>query len=409
MKPPISPARWMGEIQLAQPLSTAWLAWLSLSISAAVVVALFTVDYTRKERVTGQLSLDTGLVKIYGPSTLGVVVKKLVKEGATVIAGQPLFVISLERVSSMRGDTQAEISRQIAERKKHLSQEREKQSKVMLREEATLGQRIVFLKQEIELLTQEVQTHTKRLKLSQAALARGGELLKQSFISPARLEEIEQEVLDQQLKQQLAERSLTTMRKDLNQFQSDLANLPLTTQNRLSETDRQMLALDQEATDSEGRRELVINAPQSGLITTILFEVGQTMQADKPLAALLPSNAKLQASIYLPSRAYGFVEKNLKVQLRYPAYPYQKFGQYSGKISEIGRTALTTEELKVTGQAGGSSLYRLLIDLDAQTIQAYGKPVALQEGLQVEADILIDTRKLYEWVLEPLYSVVGKL
>ena len=87
MKPPISPARWMGEIQLAQPLSTAWLAWLSLLISAAVVVALFTVDYTRKERVTGQLSLDTGLVKIYGPSTIGVVVKKLVKEGATVVAG----------------------------------------------------------------------------------------------------------------------------------------------------------------------------------------------------------------------------------------------------------------------------------------------------------------------------------
>ena len=309
----------------------------------------------------------------------------------------------------MRGDTQAEISRQIAERKKHLAQEREKQSKVMLREEATLAQRIVFLKQEIDLLTQEVQTHTKRLKLSQAALARGAELFKQSFISAARLEEIEQEVLDQQLKQQLAERNLTTMRRDLNQFQSDLANLPLTTQNRLSETDRQILALDQEAIDSEGRRELVITAPQSGLITTILFEAGQTMQADKPLAALLPSNAKLQASIYLPSRAYGFVEKNLKVLLRYPAYPYQKFGQYSGKISEISRTALSPEELKVTGQATGGSLYRLLIDLDTQTIQAYGKPVALQEGLQVEADILIDTRKLYEWVLEPLYSVVGKL
>lgn len=409
MKPPIRPARWMGEIQLAQPLSTAWLAGLSLLISAVVLGALFTVDYTRKERVTGQLSLDTGLVKIYSPFATGVVTKKLVKEGATVIAGQALFVISLERVSSMRGDTQAEISRQIAERKKHLAQEREKQSKVMLREEATLAQRIVFLKQEIDLLTQEVQTHTKRLKLSQAALARGAELFKQSFISAARLEEIEQEVLDQQLKQQLAERNLTTMRRDLNQFQSDLANLPLTTQNRLSETDRQILALDQEAIDSEGRRELVITAPQSGLITTILFEAGQTMQADKPLAALLPSNAKLQASIYLPSRAYGFVEKNLKVLLRYPAYPYQKFGQYSGKISEISRTALSPEELKVTGQATGGSLYRLLIDLDTQTIQAYGKPVALQEGLQVEADILIDTRKLYEWVLEPLYSVVGKL
>ncbi len=409
MKQTVGPARWMGEIQLAQPLSAAWLAWLSVLIGALVLGALFAVDYTRKERVTGQLSLDTGLVKIYSPVAAGVVTKKLIREGVTVTAGQALFVISLERVSSLRGDTQAEISRQIAERRVHLVQEREKQSKVMNREMETLGQKIVFLKQEIELLTQEVQTHTKRFKLSEAAFARGGELVKQSFISAARLDEMEQELLDQQGKRQLAERSLTNMRKDLNQFQNDLENLPLTTQNRLSETDRQLLAIDQESTDSEARRELVVTAPQSGLITTILFEVGQTMQADKPLAALLPSNAKLQASIYLPSRAYGFVEKNLQVLLRYPAYPYQKFGQYSGKISEIGRTALTLDELKVTGQEPGAAYYRVLIDLNLQTVQAYGRPVALQEGLQVEADILIDKRKLYEWVLEPLYSVAGRL
>jgi membrane fusion protein len=29
--------------------------------------------------------------------------------------------------------------------------------------------------------------------------------------------------------------------------------------------------------------------------------------------------------------------------------------------------------------------------------------------MDIEVDILIDTRKLYEWVLEPVYSVTGKL
>ena len=65
-------ARWMGEILLAQPLSTAWLAWLSLLIAAAVLTALFAVSYTHKERVTGQLALDKGLVKIYAQSVAGV-------------------------------------------------------------------------------------------------------------------------------------------------------------------------------------------------------------------------------------------------------------------------------------------------------------------------------------------------
>lgn len=403
------PARWMGEILLAQPLSTMWLGWLSILIFAAITTSLFTVSYTRKERVTGQLTLNTGLVKIYTPPISGVMTKKLVKEGDKVVAGQPLFTVSIERVSSTRGDTQADILRKIEERKKYLSQERDKQLQILQRDEITLGQRNIFLKQEINLLGLEIETLGQRLKLNKSTLARNKELLKQEFVSAARVDELEQEVLDQQLKQQVAERNLSMMKKEQNQLKNDLVNQPLNTQNRLSEFNRLILALEQEATDSESKRELVINAPQDGQITTILSEVGQTIQPDKPLASLLPNNAKLIANLYLPSRAFGFIEKNLLVLMRFPAYPYQKFGQYSGKVKELGRTALTADELTAIGQVKTEPLYRVLVSLDSQSIQAYGKSIDLQDGTQVEADILIDTRKLYEWILEPLYSVTGKL
>jgi membrane fusion protein len=406
--PAQKPTRWMGEILLAQPLSTVWLAWLSVLISATVATALFTVSYTRKERVTGQLTLDKGLVKIYTPPISGIVTKKLIQEGDKVVPGQALFAISIDRVSSSRGDTQAEILRKIDERKKHIQDERDKQMQILQRDELTLGQRLVFLKQEINMLTQEIATMGQRLRLNKGTLARNKELLKQEYVSAARVDEFEQEVLDQQLKQQVAERNLSMILKEQNQVQSDLANLPLTMQNKRSEFDRLILALEQETTDSESRRELVINAPQAGQVTTILVEVGQTTQPDKPLASLLPNNAKLLATLYLPSRAYGFIEKNLIVLLRYPAYPYQKFGQYSGKVLEVGRSALTADELAATGQTRTEQLYRVLVSLENQSIQAYGRPIKLQDGTQVEADILIDTRKLYEWALEPLYSVTGK-
>jgi membrane fusion protein len=345
------PTRWMGEILLAQPLSTSWIAGLSLLICTIILFALFTVDYTRKERVTGQLNLDKGVVKILAPSMTGVLTKSLVKEGDWVSAGQLLFVLSVERVSQSRGDTQAEILRQIGNRKKHLRDERAQQAQVLEREEATLQQRITYLKQELALLTQEIETQTKRYKLNQAALIRSKALLKDDFISQARIDEIEQEGLDQLLKLQNAQRSHTTMSKELSQLQSDLTNLPLTRQTRLSEFDRQILTLEQEITDSESRRELVINAPQTGRITTVLVDVGQTVQAEKPLTTLLPEHSRLWGSLYLPSRAYGFVEQGQNVLLRYPAYPYQKFGQYKGQVLEIGRTALSAEELKALGLA----------------------------------------------------------
>jgi membrane fusion protein len=402
----------MGEILLAQPLSTAWLAWLSILIAAAVLTALFAVSYTHKERVTGQLALDKGLVKIYAQSlagVVGIVTKKWVKEGDEVVAGQPLFEISIDRVISSRGNTQAEMLLQIQSRKKYLQQERDKQSQVLQRDEEALRQRIAFVQQEVTLLKQEIETQSKRLRLQRDAWERSKELLKQEFVSAARVDELEQDLLAQQLRQQNDERNLTTMQKEQNQLKSDLKNFPLTAQNRLSEFARQISELDQEMTDGESRRQLVVNAPQAGKITTVLIEVGQTTQPDRPLAALLPVNATLQADLYLPSRAYGFVGQDMPVLMRYPAYPYQKFGQYGGKVLEIGRTALSTDELRMIGQASTEPFYRVRVALDAQTVQAYGKAIALQDGLQVEADILIDTRQLYEWVLEPLYSVTGKL
>lgn len=39
----------------------------------------------------------------------------------------------------------------------------------------------------------------------------------------------------------------------------------------------------------------------------------------------------------------------------------------------------------------------------------YGERKPLQSGMVLEADILHDRRQLYEWVLEPLYSVAGRL
>jgi membrane fusion protein len=53
-------------------------------------------------------------------------------------------------------------------------------------------------------------------------------------------------------------------------------------------------------------------------------------------------------------------------------------------------------------------VYRVTVRLDSQHVTAYGKPVALQPGMQLEADLLVERRRLIDWVLDPLYSFTGK-
>ena len=124
--------------------------------------------------------------------------------------------------------------------------------------------------------------------------------------------------------------------------------------------------------------------------------------------------ARLEAHLYSPSRAVGFVRPGQQVLLRYQAYPYQKFGHYAGVVANISRSAVSTAELPAQlagiagGVAGSDPVYRITVTLERQTVSAYGQPVDLQPGMQLEADIALETRRLYEWVLDPLYTVTGK-
>lgn len=130
------------------------------------------------------------------------------------------------------------------------------------------------------------------------------------------------------------------------------------------------------------------------------------MQPGQPILSLLPKGSELRAQLLVPSSAIGFVKSGDRVLLRYQAYPYQKFGAHEGTVIRISRSALTGSQKD--GDAR-QSLYRVLVSLDQQGVLAYGKMETLRPGMQLEADIMGERRKLYEWLLEPLYSVTGKL
>lgn len=99
--------------------------------------------------------------------------------------------------------------------------------------------------------------------------------------------------------------------------------------------------------------------------------------------------------------------------LRYAPFPYQKFGQYPATIAEISRVALRGADGEgiAAGQIAGKQLpsgfYRVTAKPEQDTVLAYGEREPLQVGMDVEADVFLETRKLYEWILEPLYSLSG--
>ena len=96
------------------------------------------------------------------------------------------------------------------------------------------------------------------------------------------------------------------------------------------------------------------------------------------------------------------------VALRYQAFPYQRFGHYLGEVREVGRTILQPQEAALPLPVQ-EPVYRITVKLPAQRVQAYGQSLALQSGMVLDADIWVDRRRLIEWVVDPLLSVVGRV
>ena len=396
----------LGQVLLIRPLSFAWLCGFFCLIAAALLGFLVFGEYTRKETVQGQIIVNDGLSKIYA-SAPGVVLTTHVKQGDRVRLGQPLIVLSVDVSTQKAGDSRAAIARQLLQQQEALKRQHVKQRAISAEEERALRRRIADLRLQSAQLGREIETQRNRLAINKQLLERYQDLGKQEFVSEEAVQGKEQDYLDQRSKLEDLERNQISVGSDIAQAESDLKNAPPKAENTLSDLERQIAAIEQQSIDNESRREVLISSQVDGVVNVLLAQPGQMVTTATPLVGIQPHASIFKAELYVPSRAVGFVKVGDSVLLRYQAYPFQKFGQYGGKVAEIARTALQPSELQLLGMPN-EGLFRLRAGLDSQSVTAYGEKIPLQDGMQLEADILLETRKLYEWVLDPLYTISGK-
>ena len=109
----------------------------------------------------------------------------------------------------------------------------------------------------------------------------------------------------------------------------------------------------------------------------------------------------LQAELFVPTRAAGFVRDGQRVRVLYEAFPYQNFGTYGGRIVKVSHTVLTAADTSAPVELREPA-YRVTAALDRPDVDAYGDKIPLQPDMLVRADIILDRRTLMNWLLNPL-------
>ena len=147
---------------------------------------------------------------------------------------------------------------------------------------------------------------------------------------------------------------------------------------------------------------IAVRAPLAGVVSGVTTQPGQAVAAAQVLANLSPAGSPLEAQLDVSARAAAFARPGMPVQIRYGAYPFQKFGQFQGTVSEVSHSPL------VEPPGAGEARYRIRVALARQDVPFAGEARPLMAGMALDASLLLETRKLYEWVLEPLHGIGPK-
>lgn len=220
-------------------------------------------------------------------------------------------------------------------------------------------------------------------------------LLAQRLGLLAELQSLERDLSNQQHQQS----GIASQRQ---QLQDDELNQRQALQAELS-------TLAQQIAELYGRKAYVITAERDGTITALQASEGQNAPQDVPLATLLPEGNDLLAELLVPTRAIGFIEPGQTINIRYSAFPYQKFGLYQGEVAQVSDHVLLPNEWRHAPISTQEPMYRVTATLNEQSVLAFGQSSPLRPGILLEADITLGQRTLVQWLLEPLYSLKGRL
>ncbi len=398
---------WLGGVRLIRPLSLTVMT-VGAALAVMVIVAfLLLAQYTRKTTTSGTLVPDRGLIRLV-PAESATVLERRITEGQAVTAGDVLFVLSLER--PVRGtDAQAQVLRSVEARRLSLQGAALRQQALSSAQQQALTRRLQALSSELAQADLEASLQRDRLALARQSLQRLQSLESAQFISPAQVQAKSEELLALQAAAQTVARERAALERERAELEGQLRALPMLADSAAGGIARELALLSREAAEVDTDRRLVVRAPQAGTVSAVLAEPGQSVSPASALASLMPQGAALQAHLYAPSSAVGFVRPGQSVQLRFDTYAYQKYGHRPGRVLQVSRTPLGASELAtlaLPAAALAEPLFRITVALeDAPGAEA----LALSPGMRLQADVLLERRRLVEWLFEPLIGLRSRL
>ena len=382
--------------------SSTLLVWTAVGTVGAVGLWAVTAPLTETIAVQGKLEPGSSTKRIDAPVP-GVVEAVLVKEGQSVRKGDPLVSFDLR-------DPRSKLAAAESVRERLVNDNRiaaatlgdasatagltDNQRRQLASQAEEFSSRRDVARQELRKAESRVAGLQNSLNTYSNIAARYADLARTGAVSEVQLLEARNRMQETQSK-------LDEERREINRLQASLVNTGASTnvdlRRRMEDNLREISRLDSEIRLARQQIQYgQLTAPADGVVFDIEVGPGSVVAqgASEPMLKVVPQDA-LQAKVYLPNKAVGFVRPGQRAELSIDTFQASDFGYVPAVVERVGSDALTTEEqTRVLGTDEKGLFYPAILRLERQSIRLSQSQTPLQAGMSLTADIKLRERRV---------------
>ena len=402
--------RWCGRALLLPGIPFWAVAGLCLFFITAFLTFIIAGTYTRRVNVTGEISTWPRAANVYS-SVQGVVVKQYATVGQQIRAGSLIYQIDVSK-STRNGVISKNQRQDINNQLKRITQ-------MIGRLESSKKTTIAMLEKQKVQYSEAFQRSTDILHR-----AREGIRIMKENMENYRNYQSRGLINKDQLTSQVAlyyqqQNNLLGLsgQSELNALQITTLESQIHTQaaefdNQVYQLELQRYELQKELSNIDASDTIIIRALTDGRIDSLSVTVGQMVNVGDSLLQVIPQNIDHYSLVlWVPNNAIPYITAGDRVNIRYEAFPAEKFGQFAGSVSSISKAPASPQEMQTYPGAPKATLtsavpyYKVIIRPEKQSISYDGKRLNLENGMKAQSTLFLEKRKIYQWMLSPFYDM----
>lgn len=388
----------VGEVILSQPPSLIMFGFFCIFLFVSLVFFVCNYSYPNYVSATGEIEIR-GVIELRMPQS-GIIDELYVSEGENVKKFQKLLNISKAEVLSNGLSSFEAIKKEYFKKKEIIINNSDLSKKNFEAEQNKYKLKIKHIDSEIKLVNEIYKKQINKKEKLKNQLYKFKFLEKDTFVSNTEVENKEFNIVDIEIIEAELKLQIEKLRGKKSDYQEILKQLKLDSKREENLITTSLSNLEIDYINKETSNTFNLVSPMDGVVSGVQNKEGQSVVINTSLMSIIPANGEWKAKVFIPSRIIGLVKQRQKIRLMLDSFPYQKYGGIEGEIESLSKTTIMNKN--------GESYYIGYALLERNYMNIDGTLITLKNGMKFNIDIILDERKIVEWVFEPIIKIIKR-